>query len=200
VCTASAAVLQARLPEGLSIGPGWVVPALALLLTIALVALNPGRISAASRDLRALSIVLIAILSASNISSLALLLHSLLNGSSISGRRLIYSAVEIWFSGVILFGLWLWEMDRGGPIARARGEGGDPELLFPQMADASLSSKPWQPTLVDYLYVSLTNSTAFSPTDTLPLSVRVKALMAAESLTSLATIAVVGARAVNILK
>ena len=76
------------------------------------------------------------------------------------------SAVEIWLTSVIIFGFWLWEIDRGGPIARARGDLDDPDLPFPQMTDPSLTSTPWTPTFIDYLYVSLTNSTAFSLTDT----------------------------------
>ena len=90
-------------------------------------------------------------------------------------------------------------MQREQPIARARGLPSHPDLLFPQMTDPSLSPKPWSPTFVDYLYVSLTNSTAFSPTDTMPLTPRIKVLMGGQAVASLATIAVLGARAVNIL-
>ena len=195
-----AAVLQFRLPEALSIGPSALVPAVSAAIIAFLLGLNPGRLNAESKNLRALSIGLIAIMTLSNLSSLGLLLHSLLNGSSIEGRRLVYAAVEIWFTGVIVFGLWLWELDRGGPLARSMNTHVAPDLLFPQMVDPSLCHGPWMPTFLDYLYVSLTNSTAFSPTDTMPLTGRVKMLMSAESLASLATIAVVGARAVNILK
>lgn len=126
-------------------------------------------------------------------------MRKLLNGSKVNGRTLIFSAAEIWFTSVIIVGLWLWEIDRGGPIDRSAGKCVDPDLLFAQMSDPSLTSKPWTPTLIDYLYVSLTNSTAFSPTDTLPLRTRTKLLMAVQSIASLATIAVLGARAVNIL-
>ena len=194
-----AIVLQLRVPENLSIGPTIVVPALAIVLLVPLIIANPKRFTPQSRDLRVVSIALIAAMNAGNVSSLLLLLRRLVNGTKIDGRSLMLSAVEIWLTSVIIFGLWLWELDRGGPIARSRGDSKDPDLLFPQMTDASLTSRPWTPTFVDYLYVSLTNSTAFSPTDAMPLRARAKMLMGAQSVASLATIAVLGARAVNIL-
>ena len=103
-----------------------------------------------------------------NVTSLALLLRRLVNGTKLDGRSLMLSAVEIWLTSVIVFGLWFWELDRGGPIARARGDNDDSDLLFAQMSDPTLSLRPWTPTFVDYLYVSLTNSTAFSPADNRP--------------------------------
>lgn len=194
-----AIVLQLRLPEGLSVGPTFVVPALALALLVPLIITNPHRFTPQTRDLRVVSIALIAAMNAGNVSSLLLLLRRLINGSKVDGRSLMLSAVEVWLTSVIVFALWLWEIDRGGPIARSRGETRDPDLLFPQMTDPSHTSQPWAPTFIDYLYVSLTNSTAFSPTDTMPLRTRTKLLLGAQSLASLATIAVLGARAVNIL-
>jgi uncharacterized membrane protein len=199
-CIAVAAVLQFHLPEKLTVGPSALMPVVTAGILGVLLVANPKGISALARDVRALSIALVALINISNVASLGLLLHQLLNTSKLSGRTLIFSAVEIWLTSVIVYALWLWELDRGGPRARVRGVKVDPDLLFPQMTDPSLTSTPWRPSFVDYLYVSLTNSTAFSPTDTLPLTTRMKAILAAESLTSLATIAVVGARAVNILR
>ncbi len=199
VAVVVAIVLQLRLPENLSVGPSYVVPALALVLLIPLIITNPHRFTPQTRDLRVVSIALIAAMNAGNVSSLLLLLRRLINGTKVDGRSLMLSAVEIWLTSVIVFALWLWEIDRGGPIVRSRGVFTDPDLYFPQMGDASLTSRPWAPAFIDYLYVSLTNSTAFSPTDTLPLRTRTKLLMGAQSLASLATIAVLGARAVNIL-
>ena len=195
----TAIILQLRLPENLSVGPSIVVPAFAAVLLIPLIVLNPRRFTSTSRDLRVVSIVMLGVMNAGNVTSVALLLRRLLNGSKVDGRTLMLAAVEIWLTSVIIFGLWLWEIDRGGPIARARGDLEDPDLLFPQMTDPSLTSTPWTPTFIDYLYVSLTNSTAFSPTDTLPLRTRTKLLMSVQSLASLASIAVLGARAVNII-
>ncbi len=195
-----AIVLQLRVPESLSVGPSYIVPVFAGLLLVPLLVLNHHRFTPQSRDLKGISITLLAAMNIGNVSSVALLLRRLLNGSKVNGRTLIFSASEIWFTGVIVVGLWLWELDRGGPIDRSAGKCVDPDLLFAQMSDHTLTSKPWSPTLVDYLYVSLTNSTAFSPTDTLPLRTRTKLLMAVQSVASLATIAVLGARAVNILR
>ena len=195
-----AIVLQLRLPEDLSVGPSYAVPILAALLLVPLLIVHPRRFIPGAHNFRELAIALIIVMNIGNVSSLGLLLHRLLNGTSLSGRRLIYAAVEIWFTAIVVYALWLWELDRGGPIARALGDTRDPDLVFPQMTDASLTTGVWQPTFIDYFYVSLTNSTAFSPTDTMPLSPRAKLIMGAQALASLATVAVVGARAVNILK
>jgi uncharacterized membrane protein len=195
-----ALVLQAALPKRLTVGPSWVIPVLELCLVVPLIIANPSRLTATSRDMRKLSISLIALINAANITSLALLVDALVNGSKVNGKQLILAAVGIWFTQVIVFGMWYWEIDRGGPVARTTVGHAAPDLLFPQMENPKVSRHHWYPTLIDYMYVSLTNSTAFSPTDTMPLSVRSKLLMAAQSVVSLTTIAVVGARAVNILQ
>jgi len=195
-----ALVLQAALPDRLTVGPSWVVPALESCLVVPLIIANPSRLTSTSRDVRKLSIGLIALVNAANITSLALLVHTLVNGSKVNGKPLILAAVGIWLTQVIVFGMWYWEIDRGGPVARTMVDHGEPDLLFPQMENPKVHRGPWYPTLGDYMYVSLTNSTAFSPTDTMPLSLLAKGLMAAQSIVSLTTIAVVGARAVNILQ
>ncbi|HEX3618601.1 MAG TPA: hypothetical protein VHU61_18795, partial [Solirubrobacteraceae bacterium] len=115
-------------------------------------------------------------------------------------RQLIIAGTLIWLTNVIVFSLWYWELDRGGPGLRAAGLDGLPDFLFPNMTDEVAKLTPnWRPRFVDYLYVSLTNATAFSPTDTLPLSVEAKAMMGVQSLVSVVTIALVVSRAVNIL-
>jgi len=197
---AVALILQTALPDRLIIGPRWVVPVGELCLVVPLIIANPSRLTTKSRDMRRLSIGLIALVNAANITSLALLVRVLVNGSRVNGKQLILAAVGIWLTQVIVFGLWYWEIDRGGPVARTTVDHKAPDLLFPQMENPGVHPGGWAPTLVDYMYVSLTNSTAFSPTDTLPLSVVAKCLMAAQSIVSLTTIAVVGARAVNILQ
>lgn len=191
--------LQAALPGRLTIGPWWVVPALEAALVVPLMIVNPSRLSRESRDARVLSLALIGLVNGANIASLALLVHLLVNGAKANGKQLILAAVGIWLTQVLVFALWYWETDRGGPVARTTADHPPPDLLFPQMENPAVQRHPWYPTFVDYLYVSLTNSTAFSPTDTMPLSARAKALMGIQSLVSLTTIAVVGARAVNIL-
>jgi hypothetical protein len=194
-----AIVLQLRVPESLSFGPSYVVPGIATLLLVPLIVLNHQRFTPQSRDLKKISVTLLAVMNVANMSSVGLLVRRLLHGSKVDGRMLIFSAAEIWFTGVIIVGLWLWEIDRGGPVSRSGGLCVDPDLLFAQMTIPALTAQPWSPTLIDYLYVSLTNSTAFSPTDTLPLRPRTKLLMAVQSIAALTIIAVLGARAVNIL-
>jgi uncharacterized membrane protein len=104
----------------------------------------------------------------------------------------------IWLTNVAVFALWYWQLDRGGPDRRARGDEDPPDFLFVQMTEPSLA-RGWMPSFLDYLYTSFTNATAFSPTDTMPLTVRVKMLMLVQSMVSLITIGLVAARAVNIL-
>jgi hypothetical protein len=117
-----------------------------------------------------------------------------------NGRLLIVSGAGVWLTNVIVFGLWYWEMDRGGPLKRRSEDHPAPDFLFPQMTNPGAARGRWSPVFLDYLYVSLTNAAAFSPTDTMPLTTRAKALMGAEGLASLATIGIVAARAVNILR
>jgi len=195
----AAIVIQYALPDKLVPGPRYLIPALAAPLLIALVIANPRRYHRGSRDLRWLSITLIAVINAANAASLVLLVRYLLTGGKADGRTLIYAAIGVWLTNVIVFALWFWEIDRGGPIARARPGAPAPAFLFPQMATPGLTAAPWAPTFADYLYVAFTNASAFSPTDTMPLTRPAKMLMLVQSLASLATIAIVGARAVNIL-
>ena len=110
------------------------------------------------------------------------------------------TAIQIWLTNVIVFGLWYWELDRGGPGARCRENHREPDFLFPQMSTPAAAPPSWAPRFLDYLYVAFTNATAFSPTDTLPLTAWAKVLMAIQSLASLLTVALVAARAVNILQ
>jgi len=138
--------------------------------------------------------------SAANIISLGLLTHDLLHHGSPNSRELIGAGALIWLTNVLIFGLWYWETDRGGPGRRAAGEDGPPDLLFPQMNDDRIQQPKWRPQFIDYLYVSLTNALALSPTDTMPLTPMAKSIMGIQSLVSLVTIGLIIARAVNILK
>ena len=204
IAIAIAIALQLRVPPSLAVGPRYILPIAATFLFVAVLILHPRRFGPNHQLLRKVSMALIAAISLGNAGSLSLLIHRLLNGGSITGRkidghRLILTGAEIWLTSLLAFGLWFWELDRGGPGARIRGEEQAPDLYFVQMSDDLLRRIPWSPSFVDYLYVSVTNSTAFSPTDTLPLRPRMKALMAVQAMASLATVGIVGARAVNIL-
>jgi hypothetical protein len=145
--------------------------------------------------------ILVAFVTILDIGGIAHLMGLLLGGGkSIHGGLLLSSGVYFWGTNVLTFGLWYWLIDRGGPHIRARGERRSPEFLFPEMTAGEENVQNWRgPDLIEYMYLSYTNATAFSPTDTLPLSSRARVLMALESTTSLATVALVTARAVNIL-
>ena len=127
----------------------------------------------------------------------SLIAHS---ASSITGAQLLASGAAVWFTNTIAFGLAFWELDCGGPVARALStEPRKPDFQFPQDENPQLAREGWAPRLWDYFYVSLTNATAFSPTDSMPLTLSAKRLMAAESMLSVVTVLLVAARAVNIL-
>lgn len=197
LAVACAMVIQVFMPEGLTFGPRWLIPAVEGLLLVTLILANPRQLSAESRDLRVASLGLTYLIVGANTWTLVTLLqHLLRSGDSVAGRTLIYAGAGEWATGIVAFALLFWELDRGGPIRKFREAEAAPDFRFTQMDDEHTT---WVPRFVDYLYVSLTNSTAFSPTDTLPLSHRAKLLMGFQGVASLATIAVVGARAVNIL-
>ncbi len=195
-----AIALQLLLPKRLTAGPRWLLPALETVLLIGLAFASPREVEHAHRGRRLASLGLTGVVSAANITSLALLSHELLHHGSPNGRELIVSGSLIWLTNVLIFGLWYWQTDRGGPGRRAAGEDGPPDLLFPQMNDDRIEPANWRPQFIDYLYVSLTNALALSPTDTMPLSAMAKSIMGIQSLVSLVTIALVVSRAVNILQ
>lgn len=198
--TALAAIaLYLALPERLTLGPTWLVPTLEGLLFVGLVVAMPNPAMQYSPRRRHLAVSLIGFVSAANLISLLLLAHYLLKGGKAGGHVLILSGMVLWATNVLIFAMWYWELDRGGPVARALDDTAHPDFLYPQMTEPALAPPDWRPTFTDYLYTSLTNATAFSPTDTMPLSRWAKVLMAIQSLASLLTIGLVVSRAVNIL-
>jgi len=147
-------------------------------------------------------IAILALVWVFNVLGVVVLVISLMSpsGVHVTGRQLLLSGVAAWLTDAIAFGLAFWELDSGGPIARALAPARRaPDFQFPQDENAQLAREGWAPRLWDYFYVSLTNATAFSPTDTMPLTRPAKGLMAAEATLSAATILLVAARAVNIL-
>ena len=191
-------VLYVILPSRLVIGPRWLVPTLIVLPLVPL-SLRHHRHPNESPVVSHVTIILIALISVANVVSMALLVHHLLTRAVTQGRELVYSAVAIWITNVVIYGLWFWEIDRGGPHRRAGNTTAWPDIQFPQMENPHLAPPDWYPRFTDYLYTSFANGTSFAPADAMPLSARAKALFASESIVSLVTIAVVAARAVNIL-
>jgi hypothetical protein len=205
-----AAVIYALLPDTLLVGPRLIIPGIEIALLIALVITNPRRLVRQTRWSRALSIALAGIMIAANLLALALLITTLTKPST-SGTPLLVGGMQVWLTSVIGFGLLYWELDRGGPVARhtlrrdrmqpadwrfSQDENSDAVV---EVAASSSDMSGWIPTFIDYLYLSLTNSSAFSPTDTMPLTSRAKALMGIEATAALLTSLLVIARAIGSL-
>lgn len=198
-----AILFAALLPDKLTLGPPYSLPVFEGMLLLVLTIVAPQRRPDEPTWHRTLAIGMIAVVNAANIASLGFLIDLLFTTHFSSGTRLMLSAALIWVTNVIAFSLWYWELDAGGPHRRmvARAEGGrGSDFLFPQMTTGDPADAAWRPEYVDYLFVAFTTATAFSPTDTLPLSRWAKALMMVESLASLTTIGLLAARAVNLIQ
>ncbi len=201
--------------QNLTIGPRWLAPTLEVSLLIPLsvgTAWTQQRARVATEDhhwaairryrqwIRGLALGLTVLVMAINFEALLAVTHALLSPTKgPSGQSLLLDALNIWFTNVVIFALWYWNIDRDGPAARGLAPRAKPDFLFPQMMGPGDGDPSWTPGFVDYFYVSFTNATAFSPTDTMPLSSRSKLLMAVEAFVSLLTVGLVAARAVNIL-
>jgi len=205
--------LQIVIVNDLMIGPRWLAPSVELALFIPLsiaTAWTQRRARRASTDeqwdivgrdrrrMRRLAITLTAVVTLMNFGALARLIAAILAGTAATGRTLLLDAINIWVTNVIVFALWFWALDRGGPATK--GDKGN-DFIFTQQQQAGDPARfsGWYPGFIDYLFLAFTNATAFSPADTFPLTVRAKLLMMAESAISLATIALVASRAIGIL-
>jgi uncharacterized membrane protein len=174
------------------------VPLLALALLVPLAVAAPSRHVNESPLRRTAAIALTAMLSAANVFALALLVHQLFHGR-ITGAHLLLAAGQIWVTNVIAFALWYWELDGGGPPRRLADGTAARDFAFVQMTAPSVGIRDWRPGFVDYLYLSFTNSSAFSASDTLPLTPLAKLLMLMQSVISIVTVILVAARAVNMV-
>jgi hypothetical protein len=210
VAVVVAGALYALLPESLLFAPRLLIPALELALLVALVAANPRRLTRQTRFSRGASLGLAALVALTNLVALGLLVHDLVDPSADAGELLL-AALQVWATGVIAFGLLYWELDRGGPVSRAQRDRDELPLAdfrftqdetsgtVSEVAAGSSQKAGWVPSFVDYLYLSTTNSSAFSPTDTMPLSPRAKILMGVQATAALLTSLLVIARAVGAL-
>jgi uncharacterized membrane protein len=191
--------LNLALPDRVTLGPTWLLAGVEGLLLAALIAVAPARATDHRRALRRFALGVVGVVSLANVAALIQVAQFLINGGRIGGHRLILSGLVLWATNVLLFAVWYWEFDRGGPVHRFRTPDALPDFQFPQMDNPQFAPPGWRPGFGDYLYVSLTNATAFSPTDTMPLTLTAKAIMALQSVTALLTLALVVARAVNVL-
>ena len=206
----AAGLAYALLPASLLVGPRFVIPGIELALLVSLIATNPRRMTRETRWSRVVSIALACLMITANMAALGMLVHSMTEKSS-SGEPLLVAAMQVWVTNVIGFGLLFWELDRGGPVARRvkphqqmaaadwRFSQDENHDAVEEVAATASRNSGWIPTFVDYLYVSLTNSSAFSPTDTMPLTSRAKVLMGVEATAALLTSLLVIARAVGSL-
>ncbi|MET7743485.1 hypothetical protein [Streptomyces sp. NPDC005385] len=211
LATLTAITLYLALPQQLLIAPRYVLPTLEVLLLVPLIAVNPRRLTRQTRVFRVLSLTLVAVIAASNLVALGILVNELVYAGVKDGRQLLVAALQVWLTNIIVFGLAFWELDRGGPVIRTQAPRSELPLAdfrfsqdenddaVEEVADGASGTSDWVPTLIDYLYVSVTNSTAFSPTDTMPLTTRAKLMMSVESVSALITSLLVIARAVSIL-
>lgn len=196
----AAILLQAFLPDRLDLRPGWLLPSVEAVLLVGLSLFNPMRMDRYHPAARAASIGLTGVITVGNAISAALLIHAIITGQGTSNPNvLLGSGAAIYVTNIVAFGLWYWELDRGGPVSRARGVDPHPDFLFPQMVSQQVARPDWEPHFLDYLYVSFTNATASGPTDTMPLSRWAKMLMAAQSAIALAAVVLVITRAVNVV-
>ena len=187
-------------PTRESLGPHWLIPSIEVALLGALIAADPARLHRRARWLRRVSIALIFALAAATLLATAVLIVDLIRGGKVtqSATSLLASGALIWLGNCLVFGLLYWALDSGGPLARYRGDRPYPDFAFSQQLSPELAPPGWRAKYVDYAILGLTTSTAFSPTDVMPMTAWAKLTMALQSLISLSVIGLVIARAVNV--
>lgn len=194
-----ALVIYLLLPNTVQFLPSWLIPTVGLLVLVPLVAVNPRRLGKETTWSKWLSVGFALALAAINQVYVVLIVRELVNGQA-TGPSVLLTALAVWITNVIAFALIYWEIDRGGPVAR-RMEGyrddAQQDFRFPQEEPGA--QPHWMPVFFDYVYFSLSNMMAFSPTDVMPLTTRAKALMGYQALTGFVLLALVISRAVNIL-
>lgn len=200
IAVSAAMALQVAIPHSYTLVPRWPLLVLEGLLLLALLTLNPVVMTRRTWFGRCATWLLLAAITADNTFSAILLDIGILTGrQSNDAAILLGSGASIIVTNVIVFGIWYWDLDRGGPFARRAGERPYPDFLFPQMANPDVAKPDWRPTFLDYLYLSVTNVMAFSPTDTMPLARWAKMMMTVQAMVALSTAGLVIARAVNVL-
>jgi len=194
---------QAWMAVSLSLRPVWLFPVISAVLLVASVAVYLPPRTEPSPLMRALAMSLVGMLVIANAVSLVQLVRDIFVGNSgLDPAGLILVGIVLWVVNFAIFAFVYWELDGDGPEARADGYRDFPDLVFPQQQSGQQGLAPanWKPTFPDYLYVSLTAATAFSPTDAMPYSKRVKLVMGIESTISFAIVAMIVARAINIAR
>jgi hypothetical protein len=197
-----AIALPLLLPARFSLGPRWIIPAVEAGLLLTLAFADPGRIDRRSAFIRVISLVLVTILVVGATVVTVRLVVDLIRGGpeTNSAGQLLRVGSLVWLYVIIAFSFLYWELDGGGPEARARVHPQFPDLAFPEHLNPQVTSSTWRPEFFDYLYMAFTDATAFSPTDVMPLARWAKLAMAVQATACLVILGLVIARAVNILK
>jgi hypothetical protein len=199
---ATAIAMQFSLPNRHVVSPTFLFPAVeSLLLVVLLSGRGTSQIDWWSVLRRRIILGLVIVMSADNLLAVVELVRGILDGAKgDNGTVLLATGGAVWWTNIIAFSLWFWMLDRGGPTARASGHESPPSFEFATMQSGRLARTDWEPQYLDYLYLAFTNATAFSPTDTMPLTRRAKTLMLVQSAISLVVALMIISRAVSILK
>jgi uncharacterized membrane protein len=196
----TATILYVAMPHRGRVPGWWLGPLLQLLLLGLLITQDPGRIDRRSANLHRLMVALLVVMTLGTALSVTVLaVDILVVVKGVTAKVLLGRGAAIWVENVIVFSLWYWQFDRGGPAERAAGAPLPPSFAFPENATPELAPVGWRPAYPDYLYLAYTNATAFSPTDTLPVRRWAKLTMMVQSTLSLVIAILVLARAINVL-
>jgi uncharacterized membrane protein len=196
----AATILYVGTPHRGRVPGWWLFPVVQLVLLGVLIAQDPGRIDRRSPSLRRLMVALLVVMTVGTVLGVVVLAHDILVAAAgVTATVLLGRGAAIWVANVIIFSLWYWEFDRGGPAERAAGSPIPASFAFPENATPELAPAGWRPAYPDYLYLAFTNATAFSPTDTLPVRTWAKLTMMVQSALSLVIAILVIARAINVL-
>lgn len=192
--------LQLAIPARITVVPRWPLLTLELLLLVVLVTLNPLVLARSTRFGTQITRILLAAITIDNTLTAIRLCYDILTGQdSNNAPVLLGTGAAVFVTNIMVFGIWFWELDSGGPFARRDGTHTAPDFMFPQMGNPELAAPNWRPMFIDYLYVAFTNVLAFSPTDTMPMARWAKVMMALQSMVGLSTLVLVVSRAVGVL-
>ena len=196
-----AAVLHVALPARYRIQPGWVVPVVLLGLLAVLIAGDPGRIDRQKPWLRLVLGITIAFITVATMLAAVRLVADILTNNKLFANHpggLLAAGAQVWATTIIAFGLWYWDLDRGGAAARAHHPDRNPAFVFPEMLHHDYVPATWVPKFVDYLSLAFWTATAISPTDISAIKPWAKLMMMLEAACSIVLVALVIARAINV--